>query len=72
MNDYVVTWAIDAESMNSPREAAEYARDAQIRPGTWAVVFDVKDIRTGEITRVDLLADEDEDYLLYARSEGSS
>lgn len=59
MNDYLVTWAIDAESLDSPREAAQYARDAQVREGTWATVFDVKDIQTGQVTRVDLLTDEE-------------
>ncbi len=70
VNDYVVTWAFDTEA-TKPREAAQEARDAQIREGTWATVFDVKDIRTGEVTRVDLLADEDDDYLLYTRNEGT-
>jgi hypothetical protein len=39
---------------DSPREAAQYARDAQTVPGTWAVVFDVTD-GAGQTTRIDLL-----------------
>jgi hypothetical protein len=58
MNDYRVTWTIDAEA-DSPREAAKFARRAQVRPGTWAVVFDVADA-DGNLTRVDLLGDEED------------
>lgn len=57
MNGYHVIWEMDIDA-DSPREAAEQARDNQTRPGTWAVVFDVTDPRTGKTTRVDLLGDE--------------
>lgn len=50
---YVVTWEIDADA-HSPREAAEWARQQQIRPDTTAVVFGVTD-EDGETVRVDLL-----------------
>jgi hypothetical protein len=60
MTSYVVSWEIDAEA-DSPREAAEFARRQQTAPDTWAVVFNVTDIATGETVRVDLLDDEDEE-----------
>jgi hypothetical protein len=63
MTEYKVIWEMDIEA-GSPREAAEQARAAQARPGTWAVVFDVGD-PDGVITRVDLLADVSEDYILW-------
>lgn len=40
MNEYRVTWTIDIEA-ESPREAAELARAAQVLEGTSAVVFEV-------------------------------
>lgn len=39
---YRVTWVIDVEATN-PVEAAQKARDCQIRPGTTAKVFEVDD-----------------------------
>jgi hypothetical protein len=51
---YLVEWSIDAFDCASPREAAEKARAAQVRPGTIATIFDVTDTMTGEKTRVDL------------------
>lgn len=59
MTDYRVTWTIDAESVNSPREAAQFARNAQVRNGTWATVFEVVDA-DGNVTRVDLLENEED------------
>jgi hypothetical protein len=38
--EYRVTWEIDVEA-DSPRQAAEKARAAQVRPGTIATVFTV-------------------------------
>jgi hypothetical protein len=66
MNEYIVIWAIDTEA-SCPRAAAEEARDAQTREGTTATVFDVKDLETGEITRVDLTLDEE-----YVITEGAA
>jgi len=54
MPEYRVKWEIDVEA-ESPRHAAELAREAQIRPDTQAVVFDVQDPLTmAEPVRIDL------------------
>jgi hypothetical protein len=58
MSDYYVTWSIDTFDVSSPREAARQAREAQLRPGTWAVIFNVTD-KNGITTTVDLLDDEE-------------
>jgi hypothetical protein len=55
LNEYRVTWEIDI-SASSPREAAQYARDAQLRRDTEAVVFSVRD---GSVAIIDLLDDEE-------------
>lgn len=54
--EYLVTWEIDADEVDSPREAAEFARWAQTNPGTIATVFRVTDKATGETVTVDLSA----------------
>lgn len=59
MNGYHVIWEMDIDA-DSPLEAAVQARENQTRPGTWSVVFDVTDPRTGKTTRVDLLDNESE------------
>jgi hypothetical protein len=53
-SDYRVSWEIDAEDMASPRAAAWFARDAQLREGSIATVFTVTDTATGKVTEVDL------------------
>jgi hypothetical protein len=53
MNDYLVTWEINVTA-DSPRAAAELAREAQVAPGTWATVFDVFD-DDGNLTNIDLM-----------------
>lgn len=64
MNSYFVTWTIEIDA-DSPREAAELAREHQTREGTSAVVFDVTD-EDGETVRVDLLDDDpDEGTIAY-------
>lgn len=52
MPGYNVRWEMDVEA-DSPREAAERAREAQTREGTIANVFDVFD-GDGRIHRIDL------------------
>lgn len=59
MGKYLVTWEIDAET-DSPVEAAKEAFNIMQRPGTEAVVFEVKDETSGERYRVDLLEDKPE------------
>jgi hypothetical protein len=71
MPSYIVTWTIDADEFDNPHAAAVHARAAQIRPGTWANVFDVKDKATGETTRVDLDEDEDEDHAANVSKPGA-
>lgn len=56
--EYLVTWEIDADEVDTPREAAEFARWAQTNPGTIATVFQVRDKETGETFRVDLSEEE--------------
>lgn len=53
MADFIVTWVIDAEGVDSPKAAAEYAWAAMRRPDSMANVFDVTDA-DGNTTRVDL------------------
>jgi hypothetical protein len=43
MPDYVVHWAIDAEDVDDVEEAAQFARDALLRPGSIAHVFEVRE-----------------------------
>jgi hypothetical protein len=62
-NEYLVLWAIDIEAP-SPRTAAWYARDAQVREDTIATVFDVQDKITGTVTQVDLDADPETDHVI--------
>jgi hypothetical protein len=54
--EFNVTWEMEVTA-DTEKEAAQIARQAQIRPGTQAVVFDVWN-ESGEVTRVDLLDDE--------------
>lgn len=56
MPDYFVSWEIDITA-DSPRAAAEQAREHQMRPDTTAVVFRVWD-QAGEEELVDLLEEE--------------
>ena len=56
MTDYHVVWEMDAFDVDTPREAAKQVREAQVRKGTWSVVFNVTDMQ-GNVTRVDLLED---------------
>lgn len=59
MPNYLVTWIIDADDVKNPVEAAKYAREAQIRKGTIATVFEVMNKDTREKTRVDLEEEKD-------------
>lgn len=52
-HDYLVTWAIDMDADN-PNEAAARALIVQRDVESTATVFDVRDTRTGIVTRVDL------------------
>jgi hypothetical protein len=61
MSNYLVSWVIDIEDVNSPLEAAEEAFRIMQKSGTWANVFTVKDKKTNEEISVDL-GTEDEDY----------
>lgn len=54
--EYLVTWTIDI-SADSPEEAAEIAREFQLRPDSLATVFVVHNKDTHIKTRVDLLGD---------------
>lgn len=58
MSEYLVTWEIDIEA-DSPEEAAQKARAAQIRTGTEALVFTVADKAdpADRLYEVDLLDD---------------
>ena len=57
MNEYLVSWEINVDG-NTPREAALAALEV-MRDGNYnAVVFDVAD-GEGNVTRVDLLEDEE-------------
>jgi hypothetical protein len=58
MTDYKVVWESDVTA-DSPREAAERARADQVRPGSWATVFDVTD-PNGVTWRIDLMDDAEE------------
>lgn len=56
-----VKWEIDVDA-ESPREAAEMAKDIQLDRIEWgntATIFDVTD-ESGKVVRVDLLEGEDE------------
>lgn len=65
---YFVTWAIDIEA-TSPREAAEKAREAQLRPGSIANVFEVTcaneygEAVTERIDLMDPVTSSDDDYI---------
>lgn len=54
---YLVSWTIDIDDAESAREAAERARDCQVRPGTTATCFTVVDNATGFSHEVDLEGD---------------
>lgn len=54
---YLVIWTIDIDDADSPREAAEWAHECQIRPGTTATCFTVVDNVTGVSHEVDLDGD---------------
>lgn len=54
MKNYLITWTIDIDDVSNPIEAAKEAFKAMQRPGTEAVVFDVKDKKTGKTVMVDL------------------
>jgi hypothetical protein len=49
---YRVIWEIDVEA-DSPKDAAELARNFQAAPDTIATIYDVRD-EVGELSRVDL------------------
>jgi hypothetical protein len=53
MNDYTVTWVIDAEE-HTPTGAAEYAHKIMMDQSSIATVFQVKDDTTGQVFEVDL------------------
>ncbi len=53
-DEWEVTWVIDAFDAEDALAAAQQARACQIRPGTIATVFDVRNKRTGARARVDL------------------
>lgn len=59
MKTYAITWTIDEIDADSPREAAEKAREIQLDPTSIATVFVVIDGDDTETT-VDLDADDDE------------
>ena len=58
--EYTVTWEIQIDA-DSPRKAAEEAREIQRDHGSEAVFFTVENMETSEKTDVDLLYDEDVD-----------
>ena len=53
MNDYEVTWQIDSDA-ETPRKAAAEALAIMRDPFSSAVVFEVKDRKTGETVTIDL------------------
>ena len=57
MNEYLVSWEINVDG-NTPREAALAALEIMRDGNHNAVVFDVVD-GEGNVTRVDLLEDEE-------------
>lgn len=54
MSRYLVTWTIDLEDVDSPREAAEQAWAAMRLPDSGASCFDVVDTSTKVSTAIDL------------------
>ncbi len=58
MPEYLVTWRIDIEA-DTAAEAALAAVAIQRKPGSTAVVFEVKDKRTGATAKIDLEPDDD-------------
>lgn len=54
MANYLVTWTIDIEDVDSPAEAARQALKIQRKKNSIATVFTVKDKRTGHTASVDL------------------
>ena len=54
MSNYLVTWEVDAANVSSPRAAAGFARDIQLREDSLATVFTVSELGTGESVQVDL------------------
>lgn len=54
-DEWLVVWEIDAFDAEDALTAAKQARACQIRPGTTATVFKVRNKRTGEIVEVDLI-----------------
>lgn len=58
MHEYLVTWRIDIEA-ETAEEAALAAVAIQRKPGSTAVVFEVKDKRTGATAKIDLEPDDD-------------
>lgn len=51
---YLVSWVIDIDDAQSPRDAAQRAHACQTRPGTLATCFTVLDTVTGEAHEIDL------------------
>lgn len=58
MPRYLVEWHIDAEDAIDPHDAARYAREMQLDPGSAATIFHVTNTVTGDQTVVDLLDDQ--------------
>lgn len=56
MNDYKITWVIELYA-DSPRDAAQQARDIQLDWGSEATVFTVEDLATNTVCDIDV-ADE--------------
>ena len=57
MAQYRILWEIDVEA-DSPREAAQEARNIQLDPTSEAVVYTVYHEATEEVYDIDLLEDE--------------
>lgn len=55
MSDYLVTWTIDAENVADPIAAARHVLAIMQQRNSSAVVFEVRDLDTGERVEVDLL-----------------
>jgi hypothetical protein len=55
--EYRVTWVIEVQG-ESPRDAAEFARECHLDPESEAVVFHVTDVDSGRAWTVDLLKNE--------------
>lgn len=53
-DEWEVIWEIDAFDAEDALSAAQQARACQVRPGTTATVFKVRNKRTGEVVQVDL------------------